>query len=99
MYDLYRYEKHYYVVMEYCRGGSVTEYKSKIKNSPEIVTAHIIRQVLAALNYLHSLSIVHRDIKIDNIVFLDKVTDLNIESNIPIKIIDFGTAQKMKYPV
>jgi len=82
--------------MEYCRGGDLNDL-TKIKSKTEKVIASIMRQVLGALTYLHSLDIVHRDIKIDNIVFLNPATEESIKGEMPIKIIDFGTAVKMKY--
>ena len=42
---------------------------------------------------MHSQNIVHRDIKLDNIVFLHpNIIESSDNDNIPIKIIDFGTA-------
>ena len=84
--------------MEYCKGGSLNDYQDKVKGKLEKFVSGIIRQLLRALNYLHSLNIVHRDIKIDNMVFLRPLTRENLATSIPIKIIDFGTAVKMKYP-
>jgi calcium-dependent protein kinase len=46
-----------------------------------------MKQLLSALAYMHSLNIIHRDIKLDNVVFLPSG-----EQSISIKIIDFGTA-------
>ncbi len=52
---------------------------------------------------MHSLGIIHRDIKLENIVFLNNVNYK--EAYVPIKIIDFGTAVKttqkitQNYPV
>lgn len=43
---------------------------------------HIFRSVLTGLAYLHSLSIAHRDIKLDNIVISEDLKE--------IKFIDFG---------
>lgn len=43
---------------------------------------HIFRSILNGLSYLHSLSIAHRDIKLDNIVISSDLKD--------IKFIDFG---------
>lgn len=46
-----------------------------------------MKQLLSALAYMHSLGIIHRDIKLDNIVFLPSEAECFF-----IKIIDFGTA-------
>ena len=56
-----------------------------------------MKQVFRALSYLHSLNIVHRDIKLQNIVFLN--TPDSDKDYIPIKIIDFGTAVESDYKV
>ena len=50
-----------------------------------------MKQLFRALAYMHSLNIVHRDIKLENIVFLKETVEFQ-EEYIPIKIIDFGTA-------
>lgn len=72
--------------MEYMPGGELikTIINSNIIN--ESTAAHIMRQILSAVSYCHSLNIVHRDLKPENIL---------LESSDPsslLKIIDFGTA-------
>jgi calcium-dependent protein kinase len=47
----------------------------------------VVKQILSCLLYLHSKRIVHRDLKLENILFSS--TD---ETNLKIRIIDFGFA-------
>lgn len=44
---------------------------------------HVFRQIVEAVSYMHSNSIVHRDLKLDNILIDEQKT---------IKLIDFGFA-------
>ena len=92
LYDLFHCRNKYFVVMEYCRGGAIVDILRKCKKKSEKIIANILKQLLGALAYMHSLNIVHRDIKLDNMVFLNKVDTLEGDQFIPVKIIDFGTA-------
>jgi len=47
----------------------------------------IFRQIITAINYCHNQGIAHRDLKMENVLFL------NDQKNSPIKIIDFGLSQ------
>lgn len=77
VYDVFLNENKYFVVMEYCKGGAVVEMLHKCKNKSENTISYIIKQLLSALSYMHSQNIVHRDIKLDNIVFLHPVINSN----------------------
>ena len=99
-----RTNQHYYIVMEYINGGGLSDclkkYMEKNNNKafPEEIVQHLMRQIIDALNYLHKQKIVHRDLKLDNIMVnfdtrLDK-ENLNI-MKATIKIIDFGFATKL----
>ena len=98
--DLKRTTNHYYVIMEYCNGGTLTECLEKYKNLyhksfPEIIVQHIMIQIVSAVNYLHSQRIIHRDLKLDNIlVKFENETDKNNLNLLKaeVKIIDFGFA-------
>ena len=94
----------YYLIMEYCNGGDLTGCLQKYKNlfrestfSIDIVQ-YLMRQIIGAMKYIHSLKIIHRDIKLDNILLsfdneIDKQNLNLLASNI--KIIDFGLATKL----
>ena len=94
----------YYLIMEFCNGGDLTGCLKKYKNlykektfSIQIVQ-YLMRQIIDALQYIHSLKIIHRDIKLDNILLsfkneIDK-QNLNMLAS-DIKIIDFGLSTKL----
>lgn len=71
--------------MHHCKGGTLYEYLIENDlNLPELVTQEMMRKLLVGLNHLHKLGIMHRDIKLDNIMLLRK-NDPN-----SIRIMDFG---------
>ena len=94
---------HYYIVMEYVNGGCLTDclnkYKAKFRNPfPEQIVQYLMRQIVDAINYIHNLKIIHRDLKLDNImVHFDNENDKNALNMMraTIKIIDFGFAIQM----
>lgn len=69
-----------YVVLEYIDGKDCAKYyKEKLPNKMQVKT--IMKQLISALTYIHSKGIVHRDIKLENIL---------VDKNGNIKLIDFG---------
>lgn len=90
----------YFVIMEYINGGGLSEclhrYMLKYNRAfPEEIVQYLMRQIIEALFYIHSRKIIHRDLKLDNImVSFNSIYDkehLNM-MNAKIKIIDFGFA-------
>ena len=71
-----------------CRGDDLGEVLLKKGRLKEINVYKIMKQVFYALNYIHSLGFVHRDIKPDNIM-----TDEPEEFD-QIFICDFGSCTK-----
>ena len=82
----------YVLVTEYCEGGELFD---QVKNQlSETQIAVIFKQLLSGLAYLHSHNIVHRDLKLENILIQDiEKSKTTGEELFNIKIIDFGTAR------
>ena len=74
-------EDYEYVVLEFCEGGTLTDYYKKNKLKLEEIL-EIIYQVGIGVEYLHRIGITHRDMKLDNV--------LKMGNNY--KIADFGFA-------
>ena len=101
--DLKKTKSHCYIVMEYCNGGDLSSCLKKYKAAhrrpfSEEIVQYIMRQVVNGLEFLHSNKIIHRDLKLDNILVTfnseqDK-NNLNMMKAIA-KIIDFGFATKL----
>ncbi|GAA5809810.1 hypothetical protein MFLAVUS_003225 [Mucor flavus] len=72
---------HYYMFLEYIEGGQLLDYIISHGKLREKLAKKFARQIVSALDYCHRNSIVHRDLKIENIL---------ITNNEEIKIIDFG---------
>ncbi|CAO3596627.1 unnamed protein product [Absidia cylindrospora] len=73
---------YFYILMDYVNGGQLLHYIVKRQRLSEKRARNFARQIVSALDYMHRNSIVHRDLKIENIM-IDK-------SGRKIKIIDFG---------
>eukprot|EP01061_Rhynchopus_euleeides_P009067 TRINITY_DN18220_c0_g1_i1.p1 TRINITY_DN18220_c0_g1~~TRINITY_DN18220_c0_g1_i1.p1 ORF type:complete len:528 (+),score=149.30 TRINITY_DN18220_c0_g1_i1:34-1584(+) len=74
-------------MMEYVEGISLGEHVRNISTIlDENVAAHLIRQILQALVFLHNNDVIHRDIKADNIL---------ITEDRSAKLCDFGTLKNL----
>ena len=96
--------KYCFIVTEYCNGGNLSncleKYQDENDNAfPEEIVQYLMRQIMDAVRYLHKNKILHRDLKLDNIlVHYDNEND-KLKNNImkgKIKIIDFGFARYLK---
>ena len=96
-------EENYYLVCELCNGGSLNECLDKYRKmyrkpfSEEIVQ-HLMRQLVEAVNFLHERQIVHRDLKLENVLMnYDNEKDKENKNILgaQVKIIDFGFATQL----
>ena len=96
-------KKNFYIIMEYCNGGELSKALEKYQNKfgkpfPETIVQHIMRQIISAFRYIHERKVIHRDVKLDNVLLnyeteADK-NNLNL-MKATVKIIDFGFACKI----
>ena len=94
--EIYEDKRHYELIMEELEGGTLTEkLMEKMEDEGETFSekdaAIIFKQIISAINYCHVKGIVHRDLKMENVLFLEK------KGNLDIKIIDFGLSQYSDY--
>ncbi|KAI2558593.1 serine/threonine kinase 33, partial [Homo sapiens] len=86
--------KKMYLVMELCEDGELKEILDRKGHFSENETRWIIQSLASAIAYLHNNDIVHRDLKLENIMVKSSLIDDNNEINLNIKVTDFGLAVK-----
>lgn len=77
-------DRNYYVFMEFCGGGELFEFITEQHKLSEDQARPLVRQILSALKYLHSLGICHRDLKPENLM---------LDCDGTIKLSDFGLSR------
>ncbi|KAL6748042.1 kinase-like domain-containing protein [Haematococcus lacustris] len=84
--EVYEDAEDLHLIMELCQGGDWFEHLIKHGRYTEAEASVVVRSVLEALSYCHSLGIMHRDIKPENIMFEDRSDESAV------KLTDFGLA-------
>jgi serine/threonine-protein kinase SIK3 len=69
------------LVTEYASNGELYDYIIHKKRLSEREAKHIFKQIAVALNYCHENHIVHRDVKVENLL---------LDSHWHVKLADFG---------
>uniref|UniRef100_A0A672ZPX5 Serine/threonine-protein kinase CHK1 n=1 Tax=Sphaeramia orbicularis TaxID=375764 RepID=A0A672ZPX5_9TELE len=77
-----------YLFLEYCSGGELFDRIEPDVGMPQKDAHKFFQQLIAAVEYLHSVGITHRDIKPENILLDDKDN---------LKLTDFGLATMFRH--
>lgn len=81
--ETFEHRNQIFIVMELCSGGDLYS-RDPYKEED---AARILSSVLSALAYMHSKNVVHRDLKYENILFV------NDSPKAEVKLIDFGLSK------
>jgi serine/threonine protein kinase len=81
--------------MELCAGGDLLTYVRRRGFLQEDVARVFFKQACAAVNYCHRKNIVHRDVKLDNML-LD--IDGETSAGVTLKLCDFGVSRLLQDP-
>ena len=91
-------KKYFYLAMEFCNGGgldkALEKYQEKFgKPFSEEIVQFLMRQIIDAFKYIHSKRVIHRDVKLENILLNFETEKDKEELNMmkaTVKICDFG---------
>lgn len=97
MYELYETSDTIWMVLELAQGDLVHSL-ANLRNYNEVSISKLFRQILVAVKYLHGKGIVHRDLKLDNLLYTSLLVDENAQASenplsmedVQVKIADFG---------
>jgi len=90
LFETFEDRSHIFLVMELCEGGELFDRIVEAGHFSESDAAHVVRDMLRAVFYMHEQEVVHRDLKPEN--FLLQSTG-PLAGNL-LKLIDFGTARE-----
>jgi len=76
-----------YIVMELCEGGTILDCIIQNGAFDEPRAAQMTKEIASAIEACHGFGIVHRDLKLENLLFQTK------DQGSALKVIDFGLAQ------
>ena len=87
--ELFEDKEYILIIMEYINGGNLFSFLKKHRKVSEKTAKLLYRQIILGIKYMHQQGIVHRDIKLENIL---------IDLNNNIKICDFGIGRVLSSP-
>ena len=104
LYEIKQTLNNFYLVFDLCNGGGLSNCLEKYmklnkKPFPQDIAQSIIKQLVSGLQYLHHNKILHRDLKLDNVLLHFNTEEDKNNFNLlkaQVKIIDFGFARYLE---
>lgn len=98
-YEVFSGARRSHLVLGLCAGGTLLDCvcgddAARLLQEPG--AARIARQVLVAIRFLHTNGVVHRDIKLENLLLRDKIEGSSPVDAIHIQLADFGSARYLR---
>lgn len=87
-YDVFEDSENVYMIIEICRNHTLVELLKKRKRLSEPEVRFYMLQLIAATIYMHKKHVIHRDLKLGNLL---------LDDNMDLKIADFGLAAMIQH--
>ena len=87
LYEIIATESHIWLVTELCLGGELFDYLVEKKRFQEGEARRIFGELVVAVGYLHRQGVVHRDLKLENVL---------LDGHLRVKLGDLGFAREFK---
>lgn len=87
LYEVIQTESHIWMVTELCTGGELYDLVARRGALPETEACALFSQLCLAVSYIHELGIVHRDLKLENIL---------LDGKGQVKLSDFGFTREFE---
>ncbi|KAG8978788.1 hypothetical protein FRB93_010869 [Tulasnella sp. JGI-2019a] len=87
LYEVIATENNIWLITELCAGGELYDYLVEKGRLSESETRQIFGELCLALNYVHKLGVVHRDLKLENVL---------LDERCHVKLSDFGFTREFE---
>lgn len=84
LFEVFEDQRFVHLILEFCAGGELYQRQSKIGAFGEMQAKFLMQQMLFAVAYLHHHFVAHRDLKLENWLFMKPTPNLEL------RLCDFG---------